>query len=355
MSSLPESVGSCSAGTPDIEATLNEPPRTINMAAPPYCKGCGKLESQLPVGQKLLYCAKCKTTKYCSKACQKADWSIHNKQCLTFGEQLVRKVVQQPFQGQGESLGSIPKPVQKSKAEKKDPIGHYLSSLNASELAKDTGITSIRLAEDVEMEHWSLHKVKKYLSEGASSTVGYPIICTDMPLKPFHKQDMAAMCTDAISGYKTEWCSQIKVVYANRMFFGEHSAAYIIKSPEYKVWLKVLFGEVKVMAMFPKDSPDFKKWGPYNAAVLTENSKAFMPKCDEVMFYFSGEKGAMVLMGQLVYRLNDNEGQHRSSADQAKETMKKASKELNIDPKKYDHIIKFPNTDMYAMAAKFAP
>lgn len=43
------------------------------------CNSCKKLESALPVFLKR--CAKCQTTLYCSRDCQKADWKSHKKDC----------------------------------------------------------------------------------------------------------------------------------------------------------------------------------------------------------------------------------------------------------------------------------
>lgn len=43
------------------------------------CNACKKLESTLP--GVLKRCAKCQTTLYCSRDCQKADWKSHKKDC----------------------------------------------------------------------------------------------------------------------------------------------------------------------------------------------------------------------------------------------------------------------------------
>lgn len=43
------------------------------------CNSCKKLESALPAFLKR--CAKCQTTLYCSRDCQKADWKSHKKDC----------------------------------------------------------------------------------------------------------------------------------------------------------------------------------------------------------------------------------------------------------------------------------
>ena len=45
------------------------------------CKSCGKPQSQLPVPLKK--CAKCHSSAYCSRECQKADWKEHKKVCKT--------------------------------------------------------------------------------------------------------------------------------------------------------------------------------------------------------------------------------------------------------------------------------
>jgi splicing suppressor protein 51 len=43
------------------------------------CTTCHKLETDL--GGKLSHCAKCPTTLYCSRECQKADWKQHKSVC----------------------------------------------------------------------------------------------------------------------------------------------------------------------------------------------------------------------------------------------------------------------------------
>jgi mitochondrial splicing suppressor protein 51 len=46
----------------------------------PSCNTCHKLQTDLP--QPLKHCAKCQTTKYCSRECQKADWKNHKILCV---------------------------------------------------------------------------------------------------------------------------------------------------------------------------------------------------------------------------------------------------------------------------------
>jgi hypothetical protein len=43
------------------------------------CQECGK---QPGGGEKLLYCGRCGTAKYCSKTCQTANWPSHKIQCV---------------------------------------------------------------------------------------------------------------------------------------------------------------------------------------------------------------------------------------------------------------------------------
>ncbi|KAK4154968.1 hypothetical protein C8A00DRAFT_42357 [Chaetomidium leptoderma] len=44
------------------------------------CRNCGKQESKEGGGLKA--CAKCVTVKYCGRACQRADWKRHKKECI---------------------------------------------------------------------------------------------------------------------------------------------------------------------------------------------------------------------------------------------------------------------------------
>lgn len=52
-----------------------------NMSAP-TCAGCSKTAADLHLDN-LKECAKCHTTQYCSRDCQKADWKAHKKICST--------------------------------------------------------------------------------------------------------------------------------------------------------------------------------------------------------------------------------------------------------------------------------
>ena len=51
----------------------------ITNMSPASCNKCGSTRSSL--GEALLSCARCKTTFYCGKECQKKDWSKHRLQC----------------------------------------------------------------------------------------------------------------------------------------------------------------------------------------------------------------------------------------------------------------------------------
>lgn len=46
------------------------------------CANCKKTEAEVP---NMKRCAKCHTTPYCSRECQKADWKNHKKQCSVQG------------------------------------------------------------------------------------------------------------------------------------------------------------------------------------------------------------------------------------------------------------------------------
>ena len=49
-------------------------------------QGCG-------VGAALLQCSQCKTTRYCSKECQRLHWKVHKPACLTRKEQKISRSV----------------------------------------------------------------------------------------------------------------------------------------------------------------------------------------------------------------------------------------------------------------------
>ncbi|KAI9855040.1 MAG: hypothetical protein M1813_000584 [Trichoglossum hirsutum] len=50
--------------------------------AVPKCANCAKTESELS-GINLKRCAKCQTTMYCSRGCQKTDWKKHKRVCAS--------------------------------------------------------------------------------------------------------------------------------------------------------------------------------------------------------------------------------------------------------------------------------
>ncbi|KAF8861842.1 hypothetical protein BDZ45DRAFT_671659 [Acephala macrosclerotiorum] len=49
--------------------------------SPQSCSKCHKPQSDLP--QPLKRCAKCQTTLYCSRECQKDDWKVHKRICAS--------------------------------------------------------------------------------------------------------------------------------------------------------------------------------------------------------------------------------------------------------------------------------
>ncbi|KUJ06892.1 uncharacterized protein LY89DRAFT_400203 [Mollisia scopiformis] len=52
-----------------------------SQSSPPSCTTCHKLQADLP--QPLKRCAKCQTTTYCSRDCQKQDWKLHKRVCAS--------------------------------------------------------------------------------------------------------------------------------------------------------------------------------------------------------------------------------------------------------------------------------
>mmetsp|Transcript_29185 Transcript_29185/g.81642 ORF Transcript_29185/g.81642 Transcript_29185/m.81642 type:complete len:350 (+) Transcript_29185:51-1100(+) len=53
-----------------------------NKAKLNICPGCGKQEDVIGVFKS---CANCRVAKYCSRACQKSDWSVHKRACRKKG------------------------------------------------------------------------------------------------------------------------------------------------------------------------------------------------------------------------------------------------------------------------------
>ena len=58
-------------------------PKTKKVAPPPpsdrvqhTCENCRKTG-----GTGFDQCARCKCVRYCSEACQRADWAVHQKEC----------------------------------------------------------------------------------------------------------------------------------------------------------------------------------------------------------------------------------------------------------------------------------
>lgn len=53
---------------------------------------CRKGDAELEDGQTLMYCAKCKSAKYCDETCQKADWKRHKRVCRSPEERKKKKI-----------------------------------------------------------------------------------------------------------------------------------------------------------------------------------------------------------------------------------------------------------------------
>ncbi|KAF1993855.1 hypothetical protein P154DRAFT_449135, partial [Amniculicola lignicola CBS 123094] len=51
------------------------------LADTPRVPSCAKCFSATPASGKLLRCSRCRAAFYCNTACQKADWSMHKKNC----------------------------------------------------------------------------------------------------------------------------------------------------------------------------------------------------------------------------------------------------------------------------------
>ncbi|KAJ6455143.1 hypothetical protein C8R45DRAFT_881705 [Mycena sanguinolenta] len=60
-----------------------------------FCSGCGQREDTLD--QPLRYCSKCQVASYCSKECQKSDWSKHKPICGAAGiPKLIKSLMANP-------------------------------------------------------------------------------------------------------------------------------------------------------------------------------------------------------------------------------------------------------------------
>ncbi|KAK4500793.1 hypothetical protein PRZ48_008985 [Zasmidium cellare] len=63
-----------------------EPPKPVYKKK----EGCAKCETKASEETKLMICAACKTTEYCSRECQKEDWKDHKQYCK--GMQMINKM-----------------------------------------------------------------------------------------------------------------------------------------------------------------------------------------------------------------------------------------------------------------------
>ncbi|KAJ9645258.1 hypothetical protein H2199_003264 [Coniosporium tulheliwenetii] len=82
-------------------------------AAVATCASCARPESG--PDEKLKRCAKCQTTQYCSRECQKADWKTHKKVCCYEQQSIIlRRQQQYPSKG---LLAAVDKPFHRLEAQ----------------------------------------------------------------------------------------------------------------------------------------------------------------------------------------------------------------------------------------------
>ncbi|KAG4429458.1 hypothetical protein IFR05_015058 [Cadophora sp. M221] len=65
--------------TPTAEDWASTSSESSEEPEPPTCATCQKPQTELPAPLK--HCAKCKTTHYCSRECQKEGWKAHKRIC----------------------------------------------------------------------------------------------------------------------------------------------------------------------------------------------------------------------------------------------------------------------------------
>jgi hypothetical protein len=75
----------------------NDNYNTMKSAVLKICHHCDRLETQME-GPKLMQCQRCKTSYYCNRECQVADWKRHKKMCNAISSSTVSNSTRKIFQ-----------------------------------------------------------------------------------------------------------------------------------------------------------------------------------------------------------------------------------------------------------------